>query len=168
MGRPSKLTDSQWEELERLLASGERTVTELAKRYKVSKGAISKRVSKQAEVSKQLARSLVEVEAKIEVLPVSQQRVIRNLADSLKAIQEHYSAAAEDGAAGAAHLQRLARQKAERLDQNASGDEIRTVAQLSETARSMAGLATTLITANKGKAPEGAGTLESLITGDQP
>lgn len=150
-GRPSKLTESQWEDLLRKLASGDATVTELARRYKVSKTSISKRVSQHADVAKSLAHSLVEVETKIEALPKSQQRVIRTLADKLKMVQEHYADAAENGAEAAAHLTGLGRARAKELDENADVESLKTVAALYETANKALLPASQLIAANKGK-----------------
>lgn len=161
MGRPSKLTESQWEDLLRRLASGEAATT-LARKYKISKTSISKRVSQQAEVSKLIAHDLVEIETRIESLPVSQQRVIRSIADRLKDMSADYAEAAQDGVETARHLQGLAKQQARALGAEVTADDLRPIAALAETANKSAAMASNLIAANKSR-QEAESSLEDLL-----
>lgn len=165
MGRKPSITDKQREEASKRLSMGE-SYAQVSKALRIPKSTLVRNFSDRVPKLRELGTALATVEAEFEALPIVDQKAVRSIADRLKTIQEHYSTAAEDGAAGAAHLQRLARVKAQGLGDDASSDDIRTVAQLSETAKSMASLATNLITANKGKGSEPASTLESLITGE--
>jgi hypothetical protein len=164
MGRPSKLTDSQWEDLLRRLALGE-TAADLARKYRISPTSISKRVSQQAEDSKTLAVELVKVESAIKSKPVSQQRVIRSIADRLQVMSEDYAEAAQDGVETAKHLQAMSKAQAKALPPDATVEDLRPIAALAETANKSAAMASNLIAANKPEKQGPAGGLESIIDG---
>lgn len=170
MGRPSKLSEHQWGELLRRLITGEKA-GDLAKAFGVSPGTVSKRISQQAKISKSLANSLVCVESKIDVLPVSQQMAIRSLADQMKLVSLSLAEAAVHGAATASRLSQLAALKAEDLDlalveegEGGALKGLRTIAALSATSNESSKIAMGLLNVNRDKA-DSTSTLEDLILG---
>ena len=84
-GRPSKLSDERWNDLLGRLAGGAKA-SDLAKVFKISEAAISRRVSKPAETVKSLATELVQVQTRIDQLPDSQARLVQHLADQMRAL----------------------------------------------------------------------------------
>jgi len=167
MGRPSNLTEAQWGEVLRLAASGE-SVTALARRFKVSKSAISKKVSKQVEGVKTLARSIATVESEFEALPKSQQVAARSLADQLKSIGTNLARAATAGSATAARLAELAQEEANTplrmADGRVDGGKVLGIVALSEAANKAAAPALKLVTSSPEKGDD-ARTLEDLVAG---
>lgn len=115
MGRPSKLTDAQWEQVGKRLLAGEST-SALAREFGVSKTAISVRFSKRNETIKIVANQIVETERALSKLNVSEQMAARSLADSLKDISEHLAGAARYGAMTAHRLAGIAAQQVEKVD----------------------------------------------------
>ena len=161
MGRPSKLSDRQWSDLLRRLASGERAV-DLAKHFKVSQTSISKRVSQDAEFSKSLAGSLAQVEARIESLPVSQQGVIRDLATQLKQASTSLAAAAVNGAQINERLTGLAVKRLREIDEQSDPEALKPIAALVATGNEASKTALALVNANKGQS-QGETSLEDLL-----
>ena len=98
MGRPSKLTDAQWEAIGKRLLAGEST-SALARELGVSKDAVSSRFSKRTETIKAVANQLVATDRAMANLNVSEQMAARSLADDLKAVSEHLASAARYGSA---------------------------------------------------------------------
>lgn len=155
MGRASKLTDDQWEELQRRILSGE-TITALAKEFGVSKSTISEKVSERNRTIKTVANQLATAEISFEKLNISERSLTRSLTDDLKAISLSLAAAARNGASTAQRLSGLANCRAEELtaysDMTPDGDgmaELKTIAALTKTANDSSVIAINLLNANK-------------------
>jgi len=153
MGRPSRLTDAQWETIGKRLLKGDKPA-DLAREFDISKTAISVRFSKRIETVKNVANQLVEVDRAMEQLNVSEQIAARNLADDLKRISEHLSGAALFGAATAHRLSGIANSKVQEIDDaaplsDASRAALTDVAALTKMANSASEIPLNLVNANK-------------------
>lgn len=153
MGRPSKLTDLQWEKIGKRLLAGEKA-SALAKEFGVSKTAISVRFSERIETVKEVAQQIVATEQRMAQLPVADQIAARSLADELKAISVHLAGAAKFGAATAHRLAGIANMKVAEIDDAAPLDEdslkaLKGIAALTHTANQASEIALGLLKANK-------------------
>ena len=122
MGRPSKLTDKQWAEIQKRLLAGEKAA-DLAREFKVSKTRISERFSERNGTVKAVANQLVAAEVALRQLPVTEQIAALTLADELKAISKHLAGAAKYGAATAHRLSGIAHAKVQEIDDAAPMDD---------------------------------------------
>lgn len=122
MARPSKLSDKQWAEVTRRNIAGEKAV-DLAKEFKISPAAISRRVTQVAKSNKAVAHQLATAELAFQNLPVMQQAITRNLTDDLKAISSHLAGAAANGAITAHKLSVIAARRVDVLDTHDHGSE---------------------------------------------
>ena len=152
MGRPSKLTDKQWAEIERRAVGGE-TIRSLAKVFKVSASTISERISERVPKHKELAKSLACVEVAFDSLTVSEQVSVRSLADTLKSISFHLGGAAKHGAMTAHRLSVIANAQVEAIDDSASLEEnteaLKSVMAMTKGANDAAVIGLNLLNANK-------------------
>ena len=153
MGRPSNLTDAQWEELKGRIARGEKPA-DLAREYGVSKSAISTRVSKRIETVKSVANQIVKTEEALRGLPVSEQLLAVSLASELSAVSMHLAGAAKFGAATAHRLSGIAHAKVQEIDDAApldakSFDALKGVAVLTKLANESSHIGVNLLAANK-------------------
>lgn len=155
MGRPSKLTDKQWEAIGKRLLAGE-GASALAREYGVSKAVISSRFSKRTDTIKSVAKQIVETETALSFLNVSEQLAARSLADDLKAISQHLAGAARFGASTAHRLSGIANARASEIDDAAPLDDagmktMTEVATLTKLANIAAEIPLGLLKANKEK-----------------
>jgi hypothetical protein len=152
VARPSKLTDSQWERIEARLLRGEKTA-DLAREFKITPAAISKRFSRKKNELKLIATRLADVENDFNSLRFAEKQAVRNLADELKAISYHLAGAAKLGAMTAHRLNGIAQQQAERIDDadplGKSAKELTAVAALTKTANDAAATGMGLLKANQ-------------------
>jgi plasmid stability protein len=157
MGRPSKLSESEWQEVLRRALAGE-NVRGLAREYGIAEGAIRQRVKTQKETIVSSANQIVSAERKISELPIYAQSVAFDYLSALRAITNDLSRAAATGASNAARLQALA---AVQLDRVSADPEVidvealKTVNAVTQTANLAAKLGVDLIAANKGNEPIG-------------
>ena len=107
MGRPSNLSDNQWEALMARLLKGEKAAA-LAREYGVSKSSISQRVSKRIETVKSVASQVVAADNALKELPIPDQVAALTLIDDLKAISTHMASAGKFAAASAHRLSGIA------------------------------------------------------------
>ena len=114
MGRPSKLTEKQWQEIDARLLKGE-PGRSLAREYDVSEAAIRKRFGAHKQI-KAVANQLVAAEMALEALPLGAQVSARTLADDLKEISSHLAGAARYGAATAHRLSGIAHAQVALID----------------------------------------------------
>jgi len=114
MGRKSKLTESQWIEIEKRLITGEPRRA-LAREYDVSESAIRLRLSAQVEKVKEVTYQLVEAHRNLQSLPMQSQITAQANAAKLLALGNHLLTAAERGAATASTLSNIANRRAEAL-----------------------------------------------------
>ena len=149
MGRPSKLTESQWETIERRLTMGE-SVRSLAKEYGVSPSAVSVRVSKHSAEIKDVAHQIVATEARLKALPVSAQVSAQTLANELREISANLATAANYSSRTSAKMARVANAQAERMsDDEPDEGTAKTVMILTRVANDAASIGLDLIAANK-------------------
>ena len=164
MARPSKLSEKQWQEIEKRHLAGE-TTGKLAKEFKVGNQTIRDRVSVKSKQIKEFASQIVDVETKFSRLPVSVQISVRTLADELKSISSHLASAGSLGAMTAHKLSQLANTQANKIDDVnplESVEELKTIAALTDIANKASMIGIGLINANKGKEAEKEKSLNEL------
>lgn len=115
MGRPSKLTPVQWEEIRTKLMRGERA-SHLAKQYGVGVARISERFSKSTEKLKAIANQVVDANAAVSKLTVPEKVAVSKHVELLEQMQRHLLHAGNYGAATAHKLNMHADQKMEAYD----------------------------------------------------
>lgn len=158
MGRPSKLTEVQWEQLGKRLLAGEKT-SDLAREYGVSKTRISERFSARFGTVKSVANQIVATKQALAGLPVSEQVIAFSLADELIAVSSHLASAAKYGAASAHRLNGIAHAKVQEIDDAAPLDDeslksLKGVAVLTRMANDAASIGINLLSANKDRIRE--------------
>lgn len=153
MGRPSKLKDSQWQEIGKRLLAGEKGA-DLAREFKVSPATISQRFSKSTEKVKSVANQILETEGALKALSVSEQVSAINLADQLRSISMHLAGAANYSAAISHRLAGIAHGKVQEIDDAApltaeSRESLKDVAVLQRMANESSSIPLNLLAANK-------------------
>lgn len=153
MGRRSNLTDTQWNEIEKRVLSGE-PLRSIGKHFGISEAAIRKRLGAQTKQIKAVANQIVEVEGALKSLPIGAQISALNLADELRAISTHLASAAKYGAATAHRLFGIAHEKAMMVNdatpmEGESLDSLKGIAVLTRMGNESANLGMNLINANK-------------------
>lgn len=151
MGRPSKLTDAQWEKIGKRLIAGE-SAASLAREFKVSKASISVRFSKRIETVKSVANQIVATEEAMSLLNVSEQMAARSLADDLKSISSHLAGAGKYGAMTAHRLSGIAHGQVEKVDDaepEKSMEALQRIGILTKMANASSEIGLNLLKANK-------------------
>lgn len=153
MGRKSKLSERQWEQIGKRLLNGEKGRA-LAKEYGVSEAAIRARFSAQVAEIKSVANQILATEQAMKALPVSAQVAAITLADELRAISTHLAGAGKFGAATAHRLSGIAHAKVMEIDDAAplgeeSMEALKGVAVLTKIANDSSTIALNLLAANK-------------------
>ena len=163
MGRKSKLTEQQWQEIGRRLIANERP-SDLAREFGVSPAVLSRRFAKRTATVKEVANQIVSADVALKSLPIAQQIEAMTLADELKAVSMHLAKAARFGSATAHRLAGIAHGKVQEIDDAApltekSMESLRNVAVLTRMANEASNIGVNLLAANKDalkKAEEGA------------
>jgi hypothetical protein len=153
MGRPSKLTEKQWLEVERRHLDGE-SGRKLAIEFGVSEAAIRKRVSTQTKQIKQVANQIIATEQAVKALPLSAQLSAHNLADQLRSISMHLGHAANYGAMTAHRISGIANAQTDLIDESKpleadSLETLKGISALTRLANDSAEIGLNLIKANK-------------------
>ena len=153
MGRPSKLTDKQWAEIQQRLLAGE-TTRALGTEFGISNVAVNKRFSSRNKEIKSVANQILATEQNLKALPVSSQIVAVSLADRLRAASMYLADSAVSGARTGAHLKAVAGFHAEMVTRTNAGDAEgvalqRVIAGLTQVANESEKTALNLIAANK-------------------
>lgn len=151
MGRKSKLTESQWVEIERRVLEGE-SYRNLAKEFGVAWSTIRERVSAQAKEIKSVAEQIVSTEQRIMALPISAQITAQNLAAKLRAISDNLASAAHYGAMTAHRLSGMAHAETDKINETRLAESIeslKTVAALTKMANEASTIPLNLLAANK-------------------
>lgn len=152
MGRPSKLSEKQWAEVERRLLAGE-VCRALAREFGVSDGAIRQRLSARVDTVKAVANQMLAADKALNDLPVSSRIFALNLLDDLKAISGHLGGAGKFGAMTAYRLSALAHQQVSNIREDALPDEnasmLKSVAIVTATANEAAKIGLNLLAANR-------------------
>lgn len=107
MGRKSKLTPEQWNEVQKRVLEGE-SIRALAKEYGVAYSTMQERISDQTAQIKNVAQQIVSTERALAALPISGQITAQNLASKLRAISDNLASAAHYSAMNAHKLSSLA------------------------------------------------------------
>lgn len=159
VGRPSKLSENQWDEIKARMVKGEKAA-DLAREFKISKTRISERVAKRIETVKAVANQLVSAETALRSLPVSEQISAMNLADELKSISTHLVGAARFGSATAHRLAGIANAKVSEIDDadplsSQSVETLKGVSALTRLANDASTIGLNLMAANKDRLREG-------------
>lgn len=160
MGRPSKLTDKQWESIGSRLLAGEKPA-DLAREFGVSRAVISSRFSKRNETVKTVANQILDAEAAVFSLPVSEQVSVFALANELRAISRHLAGAGKFGAATAHRLSGIAHAKVQEIDDAKpldadSLESLKGVAVLTKMANEASTIGLNLLSANRDMAKRAA------------
>lgn len=153
MGRPSKLTTAQWDQIGKRLLQGEKARA-LAREFKVGESTIRERFSDVHGKVKSVANQLVAADAALNDLPISAQLSAIALAQELKAMSTHLASAGKYGAATAHRLAGMAHQRVAQIDASKPLDEkgietLKGVAALTRLANDASQIAVSLISANK-------------------
>ena len=151
VGRPSKLNEKQWLEVEKRLMAGEKPAA-LAKEYGINRAAMTRRFSQHVKTVKRVANQIFEADVALKSLPVAQQLAAINLADELKAISGHLASAGKYGAMTAHRLSSIAHSQSDKIDDvdpMASSDVLTGIAGLTKMANSASEIALNLLRANK-------------------
>lgn len=153
MARPSKLTQKQWDSIERRLLDGEKPAT-LAKEYGIDRAAITRKFSQQNKTVKSVANQMLAAEDALRALPVAQQLSVINLADQLRSISGHLAGAANYGAATAHRLAGIANGRVAQIDDAVPLDEnglieLKGIAVLTRMANESSEIGVNLLRANK-------------------
>jgi hypothetical protein len=153
MGRPSKLTDRQWEEIGKRILEGEKP-SDLAREFKVSPAAVSQRFSKSVKNVKAVANQLVAADTALKALPVSEQVQAVSLAQDLIAMSTHLAGAGKYGAATAHRLNGIVHAKVQEIDDaepltGESLEALKGIAVLTKLANESSHIAVNILAANK-------------------
>lgn len=154
MGRPSKLTDQQWEQLHKRLLAGEKAAA-LGREFGVSSAAISTRFSKRIETVKAVANQVVVAEQEFRKLTVPEQLAALTLMDDLRAISTHLAGAAKYGAASAHRLAGIANAHVQKIDDASpltdeeSLKSLRSIAALTKVANECSVIGRDVLASNK-------------------
>lgn len=157
MGRPSRLTDKQWEDAIALVNAGG-TLRAIAAQFDIAVSPLAKRVKEHKEHQerkKELANQLVAAEFKIKDLPIKEQIEVHGIADDLRAISMHLAGAGRYGAATAHRLAGIANGKVAQIDDDAPIDDegslkaLKGIAALTRMANEAAEIPMGLLKANK-------------------
>lgn len=156
MGRPSKLTDAQWEEVKRRHLAGE-SLGSLEREFRISRQAIQKKIGDSIVAVKSVANQLVSSEAALRKLPTQDKLLALSLADDLRAISSHLASAAKYGSATAHRLSALAHSEVAKIDDAdplQSMEALRGVAALTKMANDSSVIGVNLLAANKDRMRE--------------
>ncbi|MGZ5055861.1 MAG: hypothetical protein ACXWAT_13105 [Methylobacter sp.] len=153
MARPSKLTEKQWEEIERRMIDGESGCS-IAKEFNVSYNGIKKRFGSQIELKKNqiktVANQVIKAEEAFSELPVSSQLSTLNLINELRETSVHLGGAAKLGAMTARRLAGIANIQANQLSEHSPSEEMLvTIAKLQAVSNEAAKTGLNLLAANK-------------------
>jgi hypothetical protein len=156
MGRPSKLTEKQWEEAIAAVQAGG-TLRAVAAKFDIALSPLAKRVKEQKEqddLARSLANQLVMAERGIKDLPIKVQIKAHSFADDYRAMSMHLAGAGKYGAATAHRLSAVAHSEVQKLDDvtplSPAGVEIiKNVAVLTRTANEASVIPIGLLKANK-------------------
>ena len=152
MGRPSKLTDIQWEAIGKRLLAGEKGAR-LAREYGVSTASISVRFSKRTQNVKDVAKQIVATDKAVFLLNGNERIEAFNLADELKAISKDGASAARYGMQTAHRLSKIANAQADRIEETANLEEnteaLKSVMAMTRGANDAAQIGLNLLNANR-------------------
>lgn len=97
MGRPSKLSEKQWHDVEAMVLAG-KPLRSIAKQFGISESSIRGRLSAQIAETKAVANQIVDTKQRLSALPISAQIRAQQLADEMLAVSAYLASAAQHGA----------------------------------------------------------------------
>lgn len=153
-----------------MLASGECSYAEVAKRFKVSKATLVARFSDRVQELRSAATALATAELTVENMPVSDRVSVRTLADQIKGIGVSLAGAAAVNAETSRLLAEAANVAAKKVVMQGgviNVEEAKATMALVATSNEAGKLGMGLLTANKDKGNAGAPTLEDLVVGGE-
>lgn len=162
MARPSKLSEKEWNSVQKAHIDGE-SIRSLSRKYKVAESAIRARISAQSKTIKKLANQIVETEREFQDLPVNAQCAVISLADELKAISTHLASSAKHGSMASSKLNAMMHAEVQRFQDGAqesilngvspltteSIENLKGIGALSRLANSASEIGLNLLKANK-------------------
>lgn len=153
MGRKSKLTEKQWDDIKQRLLNGETAAT-LADEYVIHPAAISRKLAENIATTKTVANQILSAEVALKSMPIAQQIATINLVDQLRFISGHLAGAANFGAATAHRLSGIAHGKVQEIDDSRPMDQesmeaLKGVAVLTRMANDASQIGVDLLKANK-------------------
>lgn len=134
MGRKSKLTDKQWDDIEKRLLANE-SASDLAREYGVTEGAIRYKFSTKIVEIKEVTKQVFEAETRFNELPIATKITVRSLVDQMKIVSENMADSAIHGSMTSRRLARLANKEAAKIDEEnplADIDALKGIAALTE------------------------------------
>lgn len=159
MSGTSKLSEKQWAAIEKRIApNGTESIRSVAKEFKITEGAIRRRMNTHTKPIKKLAIQLVAAEIAVENLSIATQVKVRTMADTLKGISHNIASAAEYGAMTANKLAKIAHTQSEQINEKATLEEnegaLKSVLAITTGANRSAEIGLNLLSANKNRTME--------------
>lgn len=153
MGRKSKLSEKQWEQIGKRFLAGE-SARALGPEFGLSEAAIRQRFNTQHKEIKTVANQLLAAEVAFKNLPFASQIATQDLAAKLRSISIHLAGAAEFGAATAHRLSGIANGQVQKIDDAeplgaASLESLKGVSALTRLANDSSQIGINLLAANK-------------------
>ena len=151
MGRPSKLSEAQWDEILRRNTAGE-SASALAKEFNLSKAAVSKRIAKPATYIKDVVNQVLTAEVALKSMPPAHRLVATDLIDELRQLSMSTVQVATLGMRTAHRLAAIANEQAQKIDDAdpmADASAVKSVGVLGEMVKTHASVGLNLLAANK-------------------
>ena len=151
MARTSKLTDAQWNDIEKRMLAGEKAAI-LAKEYGIDRAQITRKITPSVRNVKTVANQLLNAETALKQLPITQQIATLSLVDELRAISTNLASAGKYGAINANRLSGLANAQLNTVDEEdieSSGVALKMVSILTDMANESSKVPLGLLNANK-------------------
>jgi len=115
MGRPSKLSDKQWDEVIRRHLAGE-SINKLSAEFQVSRAAMSEKISARVAAVKDVANQMVSSERAFKAIPVSDRVHVISVRDRLSVLEDIYLQTADIAARNSMHMHNLASEQKQFID----------------------------------------------------
>jgi hypothetical protein len=150
-----KLTNQQWQDIEKRLLSGEK-LRPISREYEIAESTIRTRLSGKTAQIKDIANQVITAEQAFNSLPISAQISAQSLINDLRAISTHLAGAAKFGSITAHRLAGIANMQLDKIDEteltNPESESIQTlksVAILTDISNKSAQTGINLLNANK-------------------
>ena len=150
MGRKSKLTEQQWDEVQNRILEGE-SMRSLAKEFGVSESSIRAKKSTRVEKIKKVANQVIEAECAVKNLDLNAQLAVNEYASKLRSISSNLMDSALNGSIVSSRLSRIAARKASEIneaDPMESQEELQAISALNKLGNDAAAIGLNLVKAN--------------------
>lgn len=156
MGRPAKLDEKDWKEIERRYIVESESARSISKDFSVSESAIRQRFSAQRAEIKSVANQVIEAEQALYSLGVTAQVTAQQLINEMRAISGHIASAAKHNAHTASLFSQMANRQALALASKAEQDieAVRNTVVMIDASNKSAQIGIELIRLNKEQAQE--------------